>query len=79
MRQQTATNHPTPTSYSLGEEGSVGVQREGEVVLDQILARHAQVKGIPELKLCLHLVEQGGRDVAGGGAGAVQEDIVPGG
>mmetsp|Transcript_2683 Transcript_2683/g.6002 ORF Transcript_2683/g.6002 Transcript_2683/m.6002 type:complete len:804 (-) Transcript_2683:561-2972(-) len=41
----------------LREDGAVVVQEEREVVLDQVLARHAQVDGVPVRELLLHAVE----------------------
>lgn len=59
------------------EDGSVVVQAEREVVLDQILARHPQVEGVPELELVLHRRQLLLRHRAVLGNRLVEEDRIP--
>lgn len=47
-----------PRPQLLWEYGSVVVQTEGEVVLDEIFARDSQIEGIPETELVLHPLEK---------------------
>ena len=46
-----------PLALVLVPDGGVVVDGEREVVLDEVLARDAQVEGVPKVELCSHLVE----------------------
>jgi hypothetical protein len=60
----------------LGEDGGVIVESKREMVLDEVLPRHAQVEGVPELELLPHLLQTARcGHVRGEGDRSVEQDL----
>mmetsp|Transcript_41491 Transcript_41491/g.123989 ORF Transcript_41491/g.123989 Transcript_41491/m.123989 type:complete len:208 (-) Transcript_41491:1673-2296(-) len=59
------------------EDGGVRVEAEAQVVLDEVLSRHAQIKGVPVLKLAAHLCQGLLANRAVARQLLAQEDVVP--
>ena len=60
-----------------GPHGHVVVQVVRQVVGHQVLARHAYIHGVPELKLPAQLLQGVARDGRLGHGGVLKEDVVP--
>lgn len=52
------TCHPSRKTYVLAPDCSVGVQEEGEVVADKVLATDAQVDRVPIAEFVAHELER---------------------
>lgn len=60
----------------LGEDGHVVVDPEDQVVLDQVLARGAQVNRVPVSKFFLQLSQSLGRNTTSRGSRSVAENVL---
>ena len=77
LHEAVAVDAPRPHLGLLGPHGGVVVERHGQVVGDEVLARDAHVHGVPELELAAQLLHRSLGHPQLGVVLGVEEDVVP--
>mmetsp|Transcript_58912 Transcript_58912/g.120581 ORF Transcript_58912/g.120581 Transcript_58912/m.120581 type:complete len:268 (+) Transcript_58912:793-1596(+) len=77
VKQHVPVRAHRPRPVLFGEDGTVVVEEERQVVLDKVLARHPEVDGVPVVKLALHLVQHLLGDLGVSRESLVEQHVVP--